>query len=172
MERASRRPEALRALLAEARAEHGKAGPQATARAAEEARRRRVTERLVDYGRLRAHSVGWPDVYTFTKALGERVAEQYARDEGLRVSVVRPAIVQSALRHPFPGWFDSFKMVDPIILSYGRGTLPDVPGPARRGGGHRPHRPGHQRSPRASRPSSRNPARRSTTTSAPARGIR
>ncbi|WP_444947815.1 HAD-IB family hydrolase [Micromonospora ureilytica] len=128
VERASRRPEALRTLLAEARAEHGKAGPQATARAAEEARRRRVTERLVDYGRLRAHSVGWPDVYTFTKALGERVAEQYARDEGLRVSVVRPAIVQSALRHPFPGWFDSFKMVDPIILSYGRGTLPDFPG--------------------------------------------
>jgi alcohol-forming fatty acyl-CoA reductase len=128
VERASRRPEALRALLAEARAEHGKAGPQATARAAEEARRRKVTERLVDYGRLRAHSVGWPDVYTFTKALGERVAEQYARDEGLRLSVVRPAIVQSALRHPFPGWFDSFKMVDPIILSYGRGTLPDFPG--------------------------------------------
>ena len=59
-----------------ARGEHGKAGPQRVAQASEEARREWVTKRLVDYGRLRAQSLGWPDVYTLTKALGERVAEQ------------------------------------------------------------------------------------------------
>jgi HAD superfamily hydrolase (TIGR01490 family) len=128
VERDSRRPEVLRAVLAGARAEHGKAGPVATANAAEQSRREKVDKRLVDYGRLRAQSLGWPDVYTFTKALGERVAEEYARERGIAVSVVRPAIVQSALRHPFPGWFDSFKMMDPIILAYGRGNLPDFPG--------------------------------------------
>jgi alcohol-forming fatty acyl-CoA reductase len=128
VERDSRRPEALRSVLTSARAEHGKAGPVATANAAEQSRRERVDKRLVEYGRLRAQSLGWPDVYTFTKALGERVAEEYARDRGIAVSVVRPAIVQSALRHPFPGWFDSFKMMDPIILAYGRGNLPDFPG--------------------------------------------
>lgn len=128
VERGSRRPEALRAVLSAARAEHGKAGPVATAHAAEQSRRERVDKRLVEYGRLRAQSLGWPDVYTFTKALGERVAEEYARERGIPVSVVRPAIVQSALEHPFPGWFDSFKMMDPIILAYGRGTLPDFPG--------------------------------------------
>lgn len=128
VERDSRRPEALRALISAAHAEHGKAGPQTTASAAEQARLDEVTKRLIDYGRLRAQSVGWPDVYTFTKALGERVAEEYAREAGLSVSVVRPAIVQSALSHPFPGWFDAFKMMDPIILAYGRGALPDFPG--------------------------------------------
>ncbi|HET8682768.1 MAG TPA: HAD-IB family hydrolase [Micromonosporaceae bacterium] len=127
-ERESRRPEVLRRLLATARAEQGKAGPQSTAQAAELARRERVSKRLVDYGRLRAQSLGWPDVYTFTKALSERVAEEYARSAGLPVSVVRPAIVQSSLRHPFPGWFDSYKMVDPIILAYGRGVLPEFAG--------------------------------------------
>ncbi len=128
VERDSRRPEVLRRALARARAEHGKAGPQSTALAAEDARRAWVTERLVDYGRTRAQSLGWPDVYTFTKALGERVAEEFAASHGLRVSVVRPAIVESALRHPYPGWIDGFKMADPIILAFGRGILKEFPG--------------------------------------------
>lgn len=128
VEHDSRRPEALRKALATARAEHGKAGPQSAAKAAEEARRDWVTKRLVDYGRLRAQSLGWPDVYTFTKALGERAAEEYARNHNLAVSIVRPAIVESALRHPYPGWIDGFKMADPLILAYGRGVLPEFPG--------------------------------------------
>ncbi|HEY9473016.1 MAG TPA: HAD-IB family hydrolase [Mycobacteriales bacterium] len=126
VERDSRRPEALRRALGRAQAEHGKAGPQAVARAAEEARRAWVNARLVDYGRTRARSLGWPDVYTFTKALGERAAEQLAG--GLPLSIVRPAIVESALRHPYPGWIDGFKMAEPIILAFGRGVLPEFPG--------------------------------------------
>ncbi len=128
VDRDSRRPEVLRSLLARARSEHGKAGPLAVARSTEQTRRERVDKRLVEAGRLRAQSLGWTDVYTFTKALGERVAEQYARTESLPLSIVRPAIVQSALRHPFPGWFDSLKMMDPIVLAYGRGALPEFPG--------------------------------------------
>lgn len=126
VERDSRRPEALRQALRRAQAEHGKAGPQAVAGAAEEARRAWVSERLVDYGRTRARSLGWPDVYTFTKALGERAAEQLAA--GLPLSIVRPAIVESALHHPYPGWIDGFKMAEPIILAFGRGALPEFPG--------------------------------------------
>ncbi|MFI6542815.1 HAD-IB family hydrolase [Streptomyces prunicolor] len=126
-EQASRRPGALRAVLDTARAEHGRAGAAATARAAERARAEKVTETLVETGRLRARTLGWTDVYTLTKALGERVAEEHARSAGLRVSVVRPTIVQCALRHPYPGWFDSYKMMDPIILAYGRGQLPEFP---------------------------------------------
>ncbi|HEX5497218.1 MAG TPA: HAD-IB family hydrolase [Mycobacteriales bacterium] len=126
VERDSRRPETLRRALRRAQAEHGKAGPQAVAGAAEEARRSWVSERLVDYGRTRARSLGWPDVYTFTKALGERAAEQLAT--GLPLSIVRPAIVESALHHPYPGWIDGFKMAEPIILAFGRGALPEFPG--------------------------------------------
>lgn len=126
-ELASREPDVLRRVLAQARAEHGKAGPQAVTRAAELARQEWVSERLVDQGRLRAQSLGWTDVYTFTKALAERAAEDLWFREGQRLSVVRPTIIESALRHPYPGWIDGFKVADPLILAYGRGQLPDFP---------------------------------------------
>ncbi|MEU8343544.1 HAD-IB family hydrolase [Spirillospora sp. NPDC048832] len=117
----SRRPEVLARLRAAALKAQGKAGPSAVAADTERRRRDAVADRLVAYGRERARSVGWPDVYTFTKALGERAAEETAREVPL--SVVRPAIVESALRHPYPGWIDGFKMADPLILAYGQGML-------------------------------------------------
>lgn len=128
VERDSRRPETLRKLAGQAQHQHRKAGPQSVAAAAEEARREWVAKRLVDYGRARAQSLGWPDVYTFTKALGERAAEELWAGQGHRLSVVRPAIVESSLRHPYPGWIDGFKMAEPLIIAYGQGILPEFPG--------------------------------------------
>jgi alcohol-forming fatty acyl-CoA reductase len=128
VERDSRRPEVLRQVLAQASEEHAKAGPQSTAADAERLRIEWVTRRLVDYGRTRAQSLGWPDVYTLTKALGERAAEQLWAKAGRPLSVVRPAIVESALRHPYPGWIDGFKMADPLIIALGRGVLREFPG--------------------------------------------
>ena len=128
VEMASRQPETLRRVIGDARAEHGKEGPQAVARAGEAARVEWVHSRLVDYGRTRAESLGWTDVYTLTKAFAERAAEELWGDAGHRLSVVRPAIIESALRHPFPGWIDGFKVADPLILAYGRGLLPEFPG--------------------------------------------
>jgi alcohol-forming fatty acyl-CoA reductase len=126
VERDSRRPEVLRKSVSRAQSEHRKAGPQSVVIAAEEARQEWVTDRLVDYGRTRAQSLGWPDVYTFTKALGERAAEEMWGER--RLSIVRPAIVESSLRHPYPGWIDGYKMADPLIIAYGRGILPEFPG--------------------------------------------
>ncbi|WP_205857693.1 HAD-IB family hydrolase [Phytoactinopolyspora endophytica] len=123
----SRQPEVLRRLLDQARAEHGKVGPQAVTDAAEVARREWVNERLVEQGGLRAQSLGWTDSYTFTKALAERAAEDLWFGQGQRLSVLRPTIIESALRHPYPGWIDGFKVADPLILAYGRGQLPDFP---------------------------------------------
>jgi fatty acyl-CoA reductase len=123
----SRRPAVLKRAIADARKDHGKSGPQSTATAAEQRRVEWVDKQLVEYGRLRAQSVGWPDVYTFTKALGERVAEETLTGV-MPLSVVRPAIVESALRYPYPGWIDGFKMADPLILAFGRGILPEFPG--------------------------------------------
>jgi fatty acyl-CoA reductase len=128
VELASREPENLRRFIGRSRAINGKAGPQAVARAAETARAEWVTKELVDYGRTRAESLGWTDVYTLTKAFGERAAEELWAQAGHRLSVVRPAIIESALHHPFPGWIDGFKVADPLILAYGRGQLPDFPG--------------------------------------------
>lgn len=128
VEAESRRPETLRSQLRTARGTTGRMGPKAVAAAAEEARRAWVNERLVDFGRTRAQSVGWTDIYTFTKAMAERVAEEMWADAGHRVSFVRPSIIESALRNPAPGWIDGYKVADPLIMAYGKGLLPEFPG--------------------------------------------
>jgi HAD superfamily hydrolase (TIGR01490 family) len=128
VEAASRKPEMLDGFIARATKEHRRAGPSVVAKAAEEARGEWVSKRLVQYGRARAQSLGWPDVYTFTKALGERAVEQLAAQEGLPLSIVRPSIIESALERPHPGWIEGFKMAEPIILAYGRGAIPEFPG--------------------------------------------
>jgi alcohol-forming fatty acyl-CoA reductase len=126
-EDASRKPELLDRFIAGSRKEHGRAGPMTVAEGVERRRQEWVDKRLVQYGRARAQSLGWPDVYTFTKALGERMAEEMAAGAGLPLSIVRPSIVESALVHPYPGWIEGFKMAEPIILAYGRGALPEFP---------------------------------------------
>jgi fatty acyl-CoA reductase len=128
VEVSSRRPEQLEAFLAKAHKEHSRAGPSTVAEDAEERRQKWVTKRLVEYGRMRARSLGWPDVYTFTKAMGERAVEELAAEANLPLSIVRPSIIESALLHPFPGWIDGFKMADPIIRAYGLGQIPEFPG--------------------------------------------
>ena len=128
VEAASRRPEILDALMAKAKREHSRAGPQSVSDDAEERRKQWVTKRLVQYGRARAQTLGWPDNYTFTKAMGERAVEELASEHGVPLSIVRPSIIESALEHPYPGWIEGFKMAEPIILAYGRGTIPEFPG--------------------------------------------
>lgn len=127
VEFSSRRPEALRSFMRVADGKLGKVGPRTVAEAAEAARRSWVEEQLVDWGRTRAASLGWTDVYTLTKALSERVAEDLWVGAGQRLSIVRPSIIESAARHPYPGWIDGFKVADPLILAYGRGQLPEFP---------------------------------------------
>ena len=105
----SRSPEELRRFLKRARQEVGKVGPQAVADATEAARCAWVDAELVEYGRARAQSLGWTDAYTLTKALAERLAEELWLGAGRRLSIVRPSIIESALRHPYPGWIDGFK---------------------------------------------------------------
>jgi fatty acyl-CoA reductase len=128
VEAASRKPELLDGFLSKARKEHGRAGPQSVADDAEDRRKSWVTKRLVQYGRARAQTLGWPDNYTFTKAMGERAVEELAAEHGVALSIVRPSIIESSYEHPFPGWIEGFKMAEPIILAYGRGTIPEFPG--------------------------------------------
>ncbi|MCA0295211.1 MAG: HAD-IB family hydrolase [Actinobacteria bacterium] len=124
----SRSPEVLRRFLKQARLDVGKVGPKAVSEAAEAARVEWVKGELVEYGRARAESLGWTDAYTLTKALAERLAEELWQGGGHRLSIVRPSIIESALRHPYPGWIDGFKVADPLIVAYGRGYLPEFPG--------------------------------------------
>jgi fatty acyl-CoA reductase len=130
-EDASRTPEQLATFLREAELEHGSSGPIAVAEDAEHRRREWVTKRLVDAGRERARTLGWTDCYTFTKAMAERAVEEAcagADAQALPLTILRPSIIESALRQPYAGWIEGFKMAEPLILAYGRGELPDFPG--------------------------------------------
>jgi fatty acyl-CoA reductase len=128
VEHRSRTTEVLTKERRKAERAHSPAGLLTAARATEEARQRWVKDELVRIGTERARSLGWTDCYTFTKALGERVVEDYAR--GHRATIVRPSIVESALARPHPGWIEGFKMAEPLILAYGRGELPEFPAAA------------------------------------------
>jgi len=132
VEQRSRSAELLGQQRRKAERTHGRAGLLTAARATEEARKDWVKEELVRLGTERARSLGWTDCYTFTKALGERVVEEYASDPHAprRASIVRPSIIESALAKPYPGWIVGFKMAEPLILAYGRGELPEFPSAA------------------------------------------
>ena len=125
-EAASRLPDRLREFRSEARKELGAAGAPALAAKTEQLRTRWVTDELVEAGRSRAASVGWPDAYAFTKALGEQALMETKGN--VPVNIVRPSIIESALAEPRPGWIRGFRMAEPVILSYARGLLTQFPG--------------------------------------------
>ena len=68
---------------------------------------------LTEAGMERAPHWGWPNTYTYTKSLGEQVI---AGTPDLRYAIVRPAIVESALRFPFPGWNEGFTTSAPLAF--------------------------------------------------------
>lgn len=121
----SRTPERLADMRTAAERDHRRAGHLTTAADTERRRQEWVAQALVEAGTERARSLGWTDAYTLAKAMGERVVADLGRD--LRVSIVRPAIVESSLKHPYPGWIEGFKMAEPLILAYGKGQLPELP---------------------------------------------
>ncbi|MHA7860321.1 HAD-IB family hydrolase [Tessaracoccus sp. Y36] len=125
IEARSRSAEQLTVLRKEAEALHRQAGYLTTSQDTERRRLEWVKKELVSAGTERARSLGWTDVYTFAKAMGERVVADLTHD--MQVSIFRPAIVESSLRYPYPGWIEGFKMADPLILAYGRGQVPEFP---------------------------------------------
>ena len=122
----SRTPEMLAGFRTAAERELGAAGTPLLAEKTEQLRDRWVSDRMVEAGRARAASLGWPDAYAYTKALGERALVE-TRGE-VPVSIVRPSIIESALQEPVPGWIRGFRMAEPIIISYARGLLKEFPG--------------------------------------------
>lgn len=83
---------------------------------------------FVAAGARQAARRGFHDVYTLTKALGEALVVR--RRGAVPVSVVRPAIVVGALREPTPGWLEAVRVVDPLLVAYGRGLTRELPGAA------------------------------------------
>ncbi len=122
----SRTPQKLAELMASARRELGAAGTPLLADKSEQLRSAWVKDQMVEAGRARAASVGWPDAYAYTKALGEVALEE--NRGGIPVSIVRPSIIESSWAEPRPGWIRGFRMAEPVIVSYARGLLKEFPG--------------------------------------------
>lgn len=80
---------------------------------------RPVRERLREGGLRRADYWGWTNTYTYTKSMGEQLI---AATPGLEYAIVRPAIVESSLNFPFPGWNEGLTTSAPLVLMGGEGV--------------------------------------------------
>ena len=122
----SRRSENLENFREEAKEELGAPGISVIAGKTEQIRERWVKEKMVQAGRERATSLGFPDAYAFTKAMAEQAVQEIKGD--IPLSIVRPSIIESSWQSPTSGWIRGFRMAEPIILNFGRGTLKEFPG--------------------------------------------
>ena len=129
VESRSRRPW-RRALLARTARRHPKGwsapSDEDNGSAAERLRQEWTEGRLVAEGMRWARRRGWNDTYTFTKAMGEQLLTRHR--DGVPIIILRPSIIESALERPAPGWLEGMRMIDPLIVAYGRNQLPDFPG--------------------------------------------
>jgi fatty acyl-CoA reductase len=125
LEADSRLPEHQHRFVADARQEIGPAGAPAIGARAEQARRAWVFGQLVERSRERARALGWTDAYGLSKALGERALVGLPLAS---LTIIRPSIVESALRAPYPGWIEGLKVADPVILAYASGMISRFPG--------------------------------------------
>jgi long-chain acyl-CoA synthetase len=67
---------------------------------------------LTKLGMERARHWGWTNTYTYTKSLGEQII---LSDRSVATTIVRPAVVESAIRYPFPGWNEGFNTTAPLM---------------------------------------------------------
>ena len=86
----------------------------------------RMDKELSGIGMEWARRRGWQDVYTFSKAMGEQMFVRST--EGVKGAIIRPAIIEGAWKSPLPGWLNGYRMLDPLIVAYGRGRMIDFPG--------------------------------------------
>ncbi|KAG2543183.1 fatty acyl-CoA reductase 2, chloroplastic-like [Panicum virgatum] len=78
-------------------------------------------QEMKDLGLERAKLHGWQDTYVFTKAMGEMVINSMRGE--VPVVTIRPSVIESTWRDPFPGWMEGNRMMDPVVLYYGKGQL-------------------------------------------------
>ncbi|KAI7729221.1 hypothetical protein M8C21_015703 [Ambrosia artemisiifolia] len=80
-----------------------------------------LAQELKELGLERAKLYGWQDTYVFTKAMGEMMIDKMRGD--IPVVIIRPSVIESTYKEPFPGWMEGNRMMDPIVLYYGKGQL-------------------------------------------------
>ncbi|OAY84770.1 Fatty acyl-CoA reductase 1, partial [Ananas comosus] len=76
---------------------------------------------MKNLGVRRAQTFGWSNTYTFTKAMGEMLSYDLRRH--LPLVILRPTIVTSTWKEPFPGYIEGVRTADAFITGYGMGHL-------------------------------------------------
>ncbi|GLJ37417.1 hypothetical protein SUGI_0760060 [Cryptomeria japonica] len=76
---------------------------------------------MKEFGAERAMNFGWPNAYVFTKAVGELMVDYFRED--IPTVIIRPAIIESSLKEPIPGWMEGNRMIDPVMIGYGKGRI-------------------------------------------------
>ncbi|CAH9093400.1 unnamed protein product [Cuscuta europaea] len=77
----------------------------------------RVAMKILGIQRAKLH--GWPNTYSFTKAMGEMLLLKFKQN--LCVIMLRPTIITSTYKEPFPGWIEGARTMDIFVLMYGKG---------------------------------------------------
>ncbi|KAH7835206.1 hypothetical protein Vadar_023828 [Vaccinium darrowii] len=88
---------------------------------AEEATEQEITLAMKDLGIQRARKYGWPNTYAFTKAMGEMLLAQIKGN--IPLVILRPTIISSTYKEPFPGWVEGMRTLDSFVVGYGKGRL-------------------------------------------------
>ncbi|KAL3828555.1 hypothetical protein ACJIZ3_017357 [Penstemon smallii] len=81
-----------------------------------------IKSAMKNLGIQRARKFGWPNTYVFTKAMGEMLLGQLK--DNIPLVIVRPTIVTSTYKEPFPGWVEGIRTIDSLAVGYGKGRLP------------------------------------------------
>lgn len=85
----------------------------------EKVKRDFVRKRLIAAGKERANFWGWPNIYTYTKSIGEQVLMR----SGLDVTIVRPSIVESSVAYPQSGWCEGISTSTPLAYLMFKGHM-------------------------------------------------
>lgn len=81
--------------------------------------RKFIEDLLIKEGTERAQYWGWHNIYTYTKSIGEQILCK----SGLEFTIVRPAVIESALRFPIRGWNEGINTSTPLIYLIFQGPL-------------------------------------------------
>lgn len=63
---------------------------------------------------FRSNLHGWPNVYSFTKAMGEQILMNMKGD--IPLIIARPTVIISTYSEPFPGWIEGVRYLFQIIM--------------------------------------------------------
>jgi len=82
-------------------------------------KRKFVELQLIEAGKERALFWGWSNIYTYTKSIGE----QALASSGVPYTIVRPAVIESSVEFPFPGWNEGINTSAPFLYMAMKGQV-------------------------------------------------